>query len=220
MSCRSSNIGHAGQMGKTGSRLLAAIAAIAGLGVLCLGVAQAGEASGAKGGCGAKGCTMGAHPVQPADQAGPAKDAAAIAKKDAYPLGTCVVSGDKLGGSMGKPVSYNYKGREIRFCCSGCIKDFKKDPANYLQKLDDAVIKQQKPAYPLATCVVSGQKLGGSMGKPIDYVYKDRLVRFCCKGCIKTFNKEPAKYLAMIDKAAKNAPAQASGTAGNSTQHS
>lgn len=69
-------------------------------------------------------------------------------------------------------------------------------------------LAKQKAAYPLDTCVVSGDKLdGGSMGAPIDYVYKedgkpDRLVRFCCKSCIKDFKKEPAKYLKTIDDAA------------------
>lgn len=63
-------------------------------------------------------------------------------------------------------------------------------------------------AYPLTTCVISGDKLeAGDMGPPINYVYKeegkpDRLVRFCCKGCIKKFKKDPAKYLKEIDDAA------------------
>ena len=61
--------------------------------------------------------------------------------------------------------------------------------------------------YPLTTCVVSGDKLDGDMGAPFDYVYKedgkpDRLVRFCCKNCVKDFQKDPAKYLKMIDDAA------------------
>jgi YHS domain-containing protein len=59
------------------------------------------------------------------------------AKTDTYPLKTCVVSGEKLG-EMGKPYSYTYEGREIRFCCKGCVKDFKADPAKYLKKLDAA----------------------------------------------------------------------------------
>ena len=54
-----------------------------------------------------------------------------------YPLTTCVVSGEKLG-SMGKPFAYDHEGREIRFCCKNCVKDFKKEPAKYLKKLDDA----------------------------------------------------------------------------------
>jgi len=61
--------------------------------------------------------------------------------------------------------------------------------------------------YPLATCVVSGDKLDGDMGAPFDYIYKedgkpDRLVRFCCKNCVKDFQQDPAKYLKMIDDAA------------------
>jgi hypothetical protein len=71
-----------------------------------------------------------------------------------------------------------------------------------------ATTAEAKADYPLSTCVVSGDKLeGGDMGPPIDYVYKqegkpDRLVRFCCKGCIKDFKKDPAKYLKKIDDAA------------------
>jgi len=62
------------------------------------------------------------------------------------------------------------------------------------------------PAYPLTTCVVSGEELG-SMGKPVEYTHKeegkpDRVVLFCCKMCVGKFKKEPAKYLAQIDAAA------------------
>ena len=72
---------------------------------------------------------------------------AAVDNKEAvttYPLTTCVVSGDKLeDGDMGPPINYVYKqegkpDRLVRFCCKGCIKDFKKDPATYLKKIDDA----------------------------------------------------------------------------------
>ena len=61
---------------------------------------------------------------------------------DDYPLDTCVVSGDKLG-AMGEPVVYEYKGRKVKFCCKGCIKDFEKDPAKYLEKIDNAKKKSQ-----------------------------------------------------------------------------
>lgn len=54
-----------------------------------------------------------------------------------YPLTTCVVSGEKLD-SMGKPYAYDHEGREVRFCCKNCVKDFKKEPAKYLKLLDDA----------------------------------------------------------------------------------
>lgn len=58
-----------------------------------------------------------------------------------YALKTCVVSGEKLGGAMGEPVVLKYEGREVRFCCDDCVKDFKKDPAKYLKKLDEAEAK-------------------------------------------------------------------------------
>ena len=66
-------------------------------------------------------------------------------------------------------------------------------------------------AYPLDTCVVSGEKLG-EMGAPVDYIYKedgqpDRLVRLCCKMCIAKFKKDPAKFLKLIDEAANKKPA-------------
>jgi hypothetical protein len=73
---------------------------------------------------------------------------------------------------------------------------------------DAKVIADQLPTYPLQTCVVSGEKFGGEMGKPVDYVYKGRLVRFCCKGCIKDFLKEPDKYFKKIDDAAAKAKAE------------
>ncbi len=69
-------------------------------------------------------------------------------------------------------------------------------------KSDEAIIAEQKASYPLDTCVVLGGKLG-EHGPAVDYVYKGRLVRFCCRGCIATFEKDPQKYLSKIDAAAK-----------------
>lgn len=74
-----------------------------------------------------------------------------------------------------------------------------------------------KADYPLTTCVVSDEKLDSAeMGGPVDYIHKeagkpDRLVRFCCKDCIKDFKQDPAKYLKKLDEAAapKTVPAPA-----------
>lgn len=66
-----------------------------------------------------------------------AEDAKKAAPAKPYPLQTCVVSGEKLG-EMGKPFNYTHEGREVRLCCKSCLKDFKKDPAKYLKKLDEA----------------------------------------------------------------------------------
>jgi YHS domain-containing protein len=60
-----------------------------------------------------------------------------------YTLKTCIVSGDKLG-EMGQPFVYAYKGREIKFCCKGCLKDFNKDPGKYIKMIEAAEAKAKK----------------------------------------------------------------------------
>jgi len=77
------------------------------------------------------------------------KDAAWLAQaRKAYPLKTCVISKEDLG-TMGEPTDLIYRAegqpdRLVRFCCESCIKDFKKDPAAALKRIDDA----GKPAAP------------------------------------------------------------------------
>jgi len=117
-----------------------------------------------------------------------------------YLLDTDPVSGVALGE---KPIVYDYNGRELRFHDEGTLDAFKADPAKYLPKLDKLMIERLLPSYPLDTCVVSGDKLGGDMGKPVDKIYRNRLVRFCCPECIRDFEKNPARFLAKIDAAAK-----------------
>ena len=75
---------------------------------------------------------------------------------------------------------------------------------------DATWLAKAKADYPLKTCVVSNEEFDGDMGKAIDFVYQqkgqpDRLVRFCCKDCRKDFDKDPAKYLKLIDEAAAKA---------------
>ena len=65
------------------------------------------------------------------------------AKEKPYPLDKCVVSDEKLG-EMGKPYVFKYEGREVQLCCKNCLKDFKKEPAKYLKKLDEAEAKAKK----------------------------------------------------------------------------
>jgi YHS domain-containing protein len=60
-----------------------------------------------------------------------------------YTLKNCIVSGDKLG-EMGDPFVYAYKGREIKFCCKNCLKDFNKDPAKYIKLIEEAEAKAKK----------------------------------------------------------------------------
>lgn len=57
-------------------------------------------------------------------------------------LAICPVSGEKLD-EMGKPYVFVYQGQEVKLCCSGCKKDFDKDPAKYLKKIQDAAVAQK-----------------------------------------------------------------------------
>jgi len=66
-----------------------------------------------------------------------------VEKLKPYTLKTCIVSGDKLG-EMSEPFVYKYKGREIKFCCKGCLKDFNKNPAKYIKLIDEAEAKAKK----------------------------------------------------------------------------
>ena len=60
-----------------------------------------------------------------------------------YTLKNCVVSGDKLG-EMGAPYVYSYQGREIKFCCKGCLKDFNKEPAKYIKLIEEGEAKAKQ----------------------------------------------------------------------------
>ena len=59
-----------------------------------------------------------------------------------YPLKKCLVSDEELG-SMGDAVAHIHReagkpDRVVFVCCEGCIDDFKKEPAKFLKKVDDA----------------------------------------------------------------------------------
>ncbi|RME96108.1 MAG: hypothetical protein D6766_01550, partial [Verrucomicrobia bacterium] len=63
--------------------------------------------------------------------------------------------------------------------------------------------KPLKPKpYPLDKCMVSGEKLG-EMGQPFRLVAQDREFLFCCKGCVKDFQKDVAGFIRRHDEAWK-----------------
>ena len=132
----------------------------------------------------------------PAAAASP--DAEVIAKQlPSYPLTTCPVSGEELGG-MGKVLDLVHEGHLVRLCCKACVKEFQKDPAKTLKSIEEAVIKQQKASFPAMKCPVSGEDMAADT---IDVVVGTRLVRLCCKGCKKGLEKDPAAVMAKVDAA-------------------
>ena len=74
----------------------------------------------------------------------------------------------------------------------------------FTAKADTSTNAPVKPDQ-LATCPVSGEKLGGDMGQPYIFVYQGQEVKLCCSNCKQDFDKDPAKYLKKI-RAADTAP--------------
>jgi len=136
--------------------------------------------------------------IKTAQVAAPAAEAEEIAKQlPSYPMTTCPVSGEELGG-MGKVLDLMHEGHLVRLCCKACVKEFQKDPAKTIKAIEEAVVKQQKPSFPAMKCPVSDEDIGADA---IDMVHGTRLVRLCCKGCKKGFEKDPAATMAKIDAA-------------------
>jgi hypothetical protein len=124
-----------------------------------------------------------------------------------YPLETCVVMHDTLK-KKGKDtaIEYVHNNRLFRLCCKDCIKRVKLNPGKYTMELDKAIRREQGKSYPLDVCPVSGEKLG-AMGAPVERIVANRLIKLCCQGCMKKFDENPAKYIAMVDAARKSSAA-------------
>lgn len=120
-----------------------------------------------------------------------------------YPMTTCVVSGEPLvvkGEDVG--VDVVIKNRLFRVCCESCVAPLRENPARFRDKLNEKVAEAQRAEYPLGYCLVRGEKAKlGSMGEPHELVVGNRLVRFCCAGCVAGFNEKAPELLAKLDEA-------------------
>lgn len=120
---------------------------------------------------------------------------------DAFPLLSCPATGYRLG-LMGDPVVITDRGREIRLCCDVCRLEINSKGDEYHEKIDREIIRQQKPFYPLTTCLVTGTPLESGDG-PVDFVYKNRLFRFHSEACIADFLKDPPRYVQLHEAAVR-----------------
>lgn len=118
------------------------------------------------------------------------------------------------GGDVDPDSTIQYKGKTIGFCCAGCDKEFEKDPAKFMAKIDkelaaekkdgaadkknDAKKGEKKEAELNAKCPVSGDDID----KEITETYKGRTIAFCCKDCVKDFKKDPDKFVKKLDEEA------------------
>ena len=69
----------------------------------------------------------------------------------------------------------------------------------------NSVAPAKPTPYPFNYCVVSGEKFGGDMGPPIEFIYKtngiNQEIKFCCPMCKPEFLKDPDKYMKIIQAA-------------------
>jgi len=148
-----------------------------GIGVFCMGVAIAISAG-----------------AKQKDAAAP--EAAAGRVGDAYTLGTCPISGEKLG-TMGDAVVLIQDGKEIRLCCEGCKKKYEAKAAEVNGEVDAKLIADQDAHYPSKTCINSDAELkdGG-----VSFIVGNRLVKTCCEKCEAKVKADPAAFLAKLDQ--------------------
>lgn len=66
-------------------------------------------------------------------------------------------------------------------------------------KPPDPKATKPKP-YILTLCLVSDEKV--DKGDPT-FIYQGREIKVCCEGCVKDFQKDPEKYLKLIEAAEK-----------------
>lgn len=126
------------------------------------------------------GCTKKAT-AKAGEMAQKVRDAAFAAQSKAYPLGECVVSGDKLGK---EPVSVMFGTQLVRFCCDKCIAKFEKDPATYLAKLATKPAEAGKDAAPAAKPAEKAGKGGAMAGDCCGDEAKatEKKAGGCCEG--------------------------------------
>jgi len=136
-------------------------------------------------------------------------DAIIKAQSADYPLDTCPNSGEKLDA---KAKTFVVGTKMIKTCCDDCKKEILADPSKAMAKLDAAYIAKQEKSYPLTKCPISDEDIGD---KPVKLLYGTTLVEFCCKDCVKDFNKEPKVALAKIAAARSAKPAAPAQKAGD-----
>jgi hypothetical protein len=118
-----------------------------------------------------------------------------VAQKPTYPFTTCLVDNKTLPT---KPVEYIKNGKLFRLDDTGCQAGVDSNLAALIKKIDDAVIVQQKPTYPLTISPVSGKPLGGTA---VNKVYGTRLVILADVSEVATFDSDPTPAIKKLNEA-------------------
>lgn len=105
-------------------------------------------------------------------------------------LPRCPISGDAVDFSA----KLDTDDGPVYFCCEGCIKKYKKDPAKYADK----VAAQRKALEKLPRIQVVCPLSGETINPKVFYEKDGQKVYFCCTRCRAKYAKDPAKYAAKL----------------------
>jgi hypothetical protein len=123
--------------------------------------------------------------------------AADTASGYAYYRAECPVCDGRLG-YRGEALEYTHEGRNLRLCSQECRARFEADPAGNLARIDAILSDDQRPRYPLAVSIVSGRALGA---KPIEFIWRNRLVRLAREEERRGFLASPDRFMTRLDEA-------------------
>ena len=129
---------------------------------------------------------------------------------DPYLLAIDPVTGEKLGDIKGQIV-LQHEGREFRFASQETADAFQANPQKFIPGVDARLVRDQLLYYPLATCLVSDEKLDEHA---VNLVYRNRLVRLSRRAYQTAFLTDPESFIDKLDKAviAKQRPRYAATT--------
>ncbi len=120
------------------------------------------------------------------------EDEGVTLEKAPVPQTTCPV----MGGPINKKHFADHDGKRVYFCCPACSKEFAKDPAKYIKKLEDEGISLESTPVPQTMCPVMNRKINKSLFADHD----GKRVYFCCKACVSAFKRDPDKYVKELEE--------------------
>jgi hypothetical protein len=140
-------------------------------------------------------------PPRDAVTARPTNGATNEPQGDRYYLGTCATC-DSVLGSRGEAVERVIARRDLRFCRESCSEAFERNVDASVRRLDGVMADDQRPHYPITTCIVSGRSLGDA---PVEVVLGNRLFRVHSARERAALLADPDRVLRELDEACLNA---------------
>lgn len=141
------------------------------------------------------------HSADAAPAAMPSPSASEFA--DSYYLDTCAQCSGRLG-ARGETVEGLYAEREVRFCHDDCRRRFEADLPAAFSRLDDRMIADQLPYYPIPASIVSDRPLPAA---PVDFIWGNRLFRVTDEDERRRLLADPVQFIRALDRAVITAQA-------------